>query len=582
MKHEPLAAPPLKRQQPSNAFQNSLAHWRCVDAFDPAAYCNEKIKLLAAYFSKHRLDACVVAISGGVDSAVVLGLMALFQKTHPHILRSIKAVTMPASFSKGVTGQTSTLHKTNLIGAALGVEIVTCEMTHGVKSAVESIERVVDAPLSPWAEGQEVPYMRTAWLYGVTAGLSDQGFRAVLMGTTNKDEGSHLGFFGKASDGMVDVQPISDLHKSQVFALAKHLRLPSEIVSATPTGDMFDGRVDEDVFGASYDEVEWAIRAMERGAHDSAVDAFDAWTTSSSSDDLSNVSLIRVAMQNIDALHRYNAHKYIGGSPAVHLDLLPCFLSNGWKNNTNFHRPLVAPPDTSRFVNYQPWSPVISADVPIVTKDTPIHGVTHFRTALSTAEILAWRAWAMSSPWARADQHGRAQREPAASTPGSWRKTTMNPLISRVLYERLCVAGLPPFATNSVNEDLTGGGLVWSRVGLNNVWRWIRYDKGDALVPHYDDTFQYTSHTRTLMSVLIYLTDGATRFLTEPRQQHSFEDLPHLWDGDGTVVHAKAGDVLVFDHRLLHDSPIVSSEKLVIRTDVVFSKPSLGGAIDHH
>jgi hypothetical protein len=55
-----------------------------------------------------------------------------------------------------------------------------------------------------WASGQLVSYLRTPMLYYQTALLTEQGFRSIACGTTNRDEGSYIGFFGKASDGSID------------------------------------------------------------------------------------------------------------------------------------------------------------------------------------------------------------------------------------------------------------------------------------------------------------------------------------------------------------------------------------------
>jgi NAD+ synthase (glutamine-hydrolysing) len=87
----------------------------------------------------------------------------------------------------------------------------------------------------PWAAGQLAPYLRTPTLYYLTSLLTQEGMKAVVCGTTNRDEGAYLGFFGKASDGMVDLQLIADLHKSEVYALGKLLAVPEKILTRTPT-----------------------------------------------------------------------------------------------------------------------------------------------------------------------------------------------------------------------------------------------------------------------------------------------------------------------------------------------------------
>ena len=85
-----------------------------------------------------------------------------------------------------------------------------------------------------------------------------------------KRQGGYIGFFGKASDGMVDIQLISDLHKSEVHALARHLDVPASVIAAVPTGDVFDGRTDEEMIGASYDFIELYMLVLALGGEDQA------------------------------------------------------------------------------------------------------------------------------------------------------------------------------------------------------------------------------------------------------------------------------------------------------------------------
>lgn len=87
-----------------------------------------------------------------------------------------------------------------------------------------------------------------------------QANNLLVAGTGNKIEDFGIGFFTKYGDGGVDVSPIADLTKTQVFALAEHLNIISSIQTAKPTDGLWeDGRTDEDHIGASYPELEWAM-----------------------------------------------------------------------------------------------------------------------------------------------------------------------------------------------------------------------------------------------------------------------------------------------------------------------------------
>jgi NAD+ synthase len=87
----------------------------------------------------------------------------------------------------------------------------------------------------------------------------------LVAGTGNKIEDFGVGFYTKYGDGGVDLSPIADLLKSQVFKIAKQLDIIESIQSAAPTDGLWgDDRTDEQQMGASYDELEWAMEALEK------------------------------------------------------------------------------------------------------------------------------------------------------------------------------------------------------------------------------------------------------------------------------------------------------------------------------
>ena len=89
----------------------------------------------------------------------------------------------------------------------------------------------------------------------------------LVVGTGNKVEDFGVGFYTKYGDGGVDVSPIADLMKSDVFKLGAFLKVPESILKAKPTDGLFgDERTDEDQLGATYDELEWAMNMAEKGS----------------------------------------------------------------------------------------------------------------------------------------------------------------------------------------------------------------------------------------------------------------------------------------------------------------------------
>lgn len=87
----------------------------------------------------------------------------------------------------------------------------------------------------------------------------------LVVGTGNKVEDYGIGFFTKYGDGGVDINPIGDLLKSQVREIARELNLDKSIINAAPTDGLFDDmRTDEAQIGATYDELEWAMKQQEQ------------------------------------------------------------------------------------------------------------------------------------------------------------------------------------------------------------------------------------------------------------------------------------------------------------------------------
>jgi len=97
--------------------------------------------------------------------------------------------------------------------------------------------------------------------------------RHLVAGTGNKVEDFGVGFFTKYGDGGVDLSPIADLTKTEVFAVAKALGVIDGILQAKPTDGLWgDDRSDEDQIGASYPELEWAMALRERGTDPSTLE----------------------------------------------------------------------------------------------------------------------------------------------------------------------------------------------------------------------------------------------------------------------------------------------------------------------
>lgn len=316
--------------QMSQPLKDALENIRRQRGFDVERVVEAKIKLLNDYYRQAGLKSAVVAVSGGIDSAVVLGLVEMAKRADDSPIEHIVAVTMPALGNDGVTGQKESVNLAHEVCIAFNVHPVTIEMDSIVESIIDQVEATCGTPndgKERWCRGQAVSYARTPTYYYITSVLAAQGRPGLVIGTTNLSEGGYLGYFGKASDGMVDLQLISDLFKSEVYAVGEFLGVPEEVLQRAPTGDMFDATTDEVVFGAPYDFVE--IFTHMKWHHNARfmVEEF----LDEAHDETANAQYAEYT-ENLERMHRYNAHKYLGRSPAVHLDVMQAGVKTGWFN----------------------------------------------------------------------------------------------------------------------------------------------------------------------------------------------------------------------------------------------------------
>lgn len=308
---------------------------RLKRGFDVSFCLNLKAELINLHFRTCGLNAVVLGMSGGVDSYVTMALLCHAASLPGSPIRKVVGLSVPFSSSPGATGQSEAERK-----AELGTRRIQ-EQYPGIAEiwhvpgdeALQSAHRSLvsgagrlnpDYISTPWSEGQMLSVMRTPIFYGAAALLRANGFRSVVSGTTNRDEGAFIGFFGKASDAMVDIQPISDLHKSEVYALAEFFLAPVEITGDVPRGDVWDSRTDEEMIGAPYWAVELFSLLHEMERPDLSL-LKQLWEDPE----------IRVLFQNICNLHEANSHKYQVGNPAIHFDVYTRFLLGGWAVNNS-------------------------------------------------------------------------------------------------------------------------------------------------------------------------------------------------------------------------------------------------------
>jgi len=599
-------SPPSTPITPTAGLHHALSVLRRRRHFDAGLVLQAKSALLRAYCAQTGLAGVVVGVSGGVDSAVTLALCSHVARLPASPLRRVVAALLPIHDSDAATGQGQAEQVGRQVAGLFPgtVDTVTVPLHDAHASVGASVDAAVAGqlgPSSPWARGQLASTIRTPALYHLVTRLTDAGCPACVVGTTNRDEGAFLGFFGKASDGMVDVQPIADLHKSEVRALGALLGVPDDVLWRTPTGDTFDGRPDTDMIGCDYDAVElfqlWRCSDDDTRARLAA--GFD-------DDDRRVFAAIHDVLL---ARHRTNAHKYRVGSPAVFLDVLERAVPGGWRHEPRFApegRPDAAPP-SSPFVGLVTPTVALAAllDAPpasahMAPVSTQDHTVTHMSVAdfgasavvvdglLSAGEVRRLREAVLPLARLPVDTFGRPGGVVGVGVAGR-RCSVVDDDFAAGLWERLsahlpCVRVMEEHTPTDHDDH-----PVWRPVGVNPYVRVLVGDDDAALVPHHDSTFEDGSgERRTLMSVLVCLpaedADGvvpSTRFVVDgerflPVRERTFAD----GDGDADdgavladVVHV-AGRVIVFDHRLRHEGRRHrgSSSRVVLRTDVFFER----------
>lgn len=212
---------------------------------------NHIVGWLKDYANNAKVSGFVVGISGGVDSAVTSTLCAL--TGFPTI-----CVEMPIHQAKSHVSR-GREHIEQLKKRFENVSSIETNLT----SVFEMFKSLV--PISEDQAKYNLTLANTRARLRMTTLYYHAGINnSIVAGTGNKVEDFGVGFYTKYGDGGVDVSPIADLMKSEVYKLASHLEVPNSILKAAPTDGLFgDDRTDEDQLGASYDELEWAMRATE-------------------------------------------------------------------------------------------------------------------------------------------------------------------------------------------------------------------------------------------------------------------------------------------------------------------------------
>ncbi len=274
---------------------------------------------LQNYATKAGQTGYVIGVSGGVDSAVASTLCA---KTDLPLL----VIEMPIHQSSDqVTRARNHIAwlKSNF-PQVTSIEVDLSSTFDNMMEAFHKAEAQFPATLSTDAmalgSANTRARLRMTTLYQFATAL-----RRLVCGTGNKVEDFGIGYFSKWGDGGVDLSPIGDITKSEVWDVARALGINQEIIDAKPTDGLWAGSPsDEDQIGASYPELEWAmefkathIDPLGDGATNSGVDSLVAVVGKKETE---NVERKKEVMRIFLKRHRANRHK---------MDPIPVFETSG-------------------------------------------------------------------------------------------------------------------------------------------------------------------------------------------------------------------------------------------------------------
>ena len=208
------------------------------------------VKWIKDYANSNGIQSLVVGVSGGIDSAVVSTLCAETELPTFPLGMPIHQDSDQESLSDS--------HLASLEKRYKNVKTLKFNLTEVFEKFKKSLGEYAHDDLSL---ANTRSRLRMTTLYQIAG-----KYNGIVVGTGNKVEDYGVGFYTKYGDGGVDIAPIADLYKTEVWELGKYLGVSKKIIEASPTDGLWDDkRTDEDQLGASYAQLE---EAMEYGTGD--------------------------------------------------------------------------------------------------------------------------------------------------------------------------------------------------------------------------------------------------------------------------------------------------------------------------
>jgi len=204
---------------------------------------------ISDYAESNGISSLVIGVSGGIDSAVTSTLSA--RTGLPTFVLNMPIHQNPEQIE---------LSNRHISWLQSNFENVI-DRNYDLTETFDVFSNLFYEDISDHALANSRARLRMTTLYNIAG---NEAVNGIVVGTGNKVEDFGVGFFTKYGDGGVDISPIADLYKSEVYSLAKTLGIIQEIQDAAPTDGLWDdGRTDEEQIGATYEELEWAMREIE-------------------------------------------------------------------------------------------------------------------------------------------------------------------------------------------------------------------------------------------------------------------------------------------------------------------------------
>lgn len=208
---------------------------------------------LSDYLKTTSFKGYVIGLSGGIDSALSasLAVKAIGKE-------NIHGIILPCTYN-GERSRTEDINDAIKLAESLNIDYIIIKLDNSAQSIYEQLSKLENT-------NKMISSNIKARLRMTTIRAYAESRKCLVLGTTNKTE-EYLGYYTKAGDGGagVDIEPIADLFKYEVFEMARQLgNIPNEIISRIPSAGLFDDQTDEDEIGITYSEIDRYLELRER------------------------------------------------------------------------------------------------------------------------------------------------------------------------------------------------------------------------------------------------------------------------------------------------------------------------------